>query len=480
MLTLRPYQTDYIDQCSEAFRKYQRIVLAAPTGAGKTAMFSEIVRRAAHRETPTLIVTDRVELFQQTFKALGRVNVTPQLISPDNKKLYKDALINVAMVETLSRRIGKGFDINPKLIIIDEAHMGSFTKLFEHYPDAKVIGATATPVGKHFYKYYQHIIQCTDVPELIESGYLAPCKGYEMQDDFNDLEVKAGEYTDQSLFNHFNKRKLYDGVIDKWRELCPTSKTIVFCVNIEHSVNTYQTFVDAGINAAVVTSKTKDDERKQILQAFSQGYIQVLVNCGILTKGYDEPSIECVIMNRKTKSLPLWLQCAGRGGRLFPGKTHFTLLDFGQNFTEHGLWDEARKWELGPPKKKKQIQREAPMKHCTNCDAVVAASARICQWCGYEFPISNAELATGVMVEVKPAVSADVIGKKVGELEVQELFELMRTDKYKPSFIWRVIRSKGETAVAEFAKLAGYKKGWVFRQLDQITDNNFVNLTIKA
>ncbi len=480
MITLRPYQIEYIDKCSDAFRYHQRIVLAAPTGAGKTAMFSEIVRRAAFKETPTLIVTDRTELFQQTFKALGRVNVTPQLIEPNNRNLYKDALINVAMVETLNRRLAKGFDLKPKLIIIDEAHMGSFNKLFDHFPDVKVIGATATPIGKHFYTHYQQIIQCSDVPDLIKDGYLAPCRGFEMQDDFSDLEVKHGEFTDASQFNHFNKRKLYDGVIDKWRELTPDTKTIVFCVNIEHSVKTYEAFAETGVNAAVVTSLTGEVERRQILEAFSKGYIKVLVNCGILTKGYDEPSIETVIMNRKTMSLPLWLQCAGRGGRTYPGKSHFNLLDFGQNFTQHGLWDEPRTWTLEPPKKKKNIVKEAPKKHCKQCDAVVAANARICQWCNYEFPISDEQLASGIMVEVQSRVKPELIGVQIGELSVLELFELQKLGKYKPTFIWRIIRSKGETALAEYAELAGYKKGWLHRQFDSISDNNFVNVRITA
>jgi len=480
MITLRPYQLDYIEQCSEAFRTCQRIVLAAPTGAGKTAMFSEIVRRAAFKETPTLIVTDRTELFKQTWSALGRVNVTPQLIEPNNRNLYKDALVNVAMVETLNRRLAKGFEINPKLIIIDEAHMGSFNRLFEHFPNAKVIGATATPIGKQFYKYYQKIIQCTDVPELIEQGFLSPCKGYEMQDSFDDLEIKHGEFTEASQFNHFNKRKLYDGVLEKWQEVARNEKTIVFCVNIQHSINTYERFKEAGVNAAVVTSKTNEGERKAILEAYSKGYIQVLVNCGILTKGYDEPSITCVIMNRKTLSLPLWLQCAGRGGRTYPGKTHFTLLDFGQNFTEHGLWDEARQWKLEPPKKKKLIQREAPMKHCKQCDAVVAATARVCQWCDYIFEIANDQPSEGVLVEVKSKVNPNIVGMKIGELSIDELYELQKSGAYKPTFIWRIIRSKGTEAIEEYGKLCGYKHGWLMRQFEQISDNSFVNVTIKA
>ena len=307
MIKLRPYQTESIKHLRNGFKDYLRQILCLPTGAGKTVVFSEMVRMAADKKTITLVLTDRIELFKQTFNSLSIHGFMIQELSADKKGFNPDANVTLAMVKTFKRRSIKSY--KPDLIIIDEAHKGNFNKILDLYPDSKVVGATATPKGKHIPKYYENIVQNIDIPDLIEQDFLVPCKAYQMQDDFSDLEVKRGEYTDASQFNHFNKRKLYSGVIDNWNKYAVGKKTIVFNVNIEHSIQMTNEFNDAGILSECITSKTPKEERKRILKAFSDGLIPVLNNCGILTTGYDEPTIECVIMNRKTKSLPLWLQC---------------------------------------------------------------------------------------------------------------------------------------------------------------------------
>jgi len=482
-ITLRPYQTLYVQEIVKAFSEgHKRIVLCAPTGSGKTVMFSEMVRRAAFKETSTWVLTDRTELFNQTFAALERVNVKPQLINANTKKhmISPDAIINVGMVETIFRRTGIK---PPQLLILDEAHMGNFTKIIEQYPDAFVIGATATPIGKHFYKYYTKLIQCTDVPELIAENppSLCPCKTIEMQNqDFSDLEMKAGEYTEASNYNHFAKRSLFDGLIEQIHKHIGTRKTIVYCVNVAHANETAALLIEHGFTAKVVTGETPDKEREYTFLGFKYGQFQFLVNVGVATKGYDEPSIEAVIMYLKTNSLAKYLQCVGRGGRTFAGKTYFIHLDFGGNTTAHGTWDEPREWKLEAPKKK-QKKKAAPMKICPNCDAMLPAPARVCGFCLHEFVFnSDDELAKGVDVEVTSGQSKKFIGLKVSELSVEELYELSKdpNKKFKSSYIWRIVRSKGELEVEKFAQLAGFKRGWLYRQLEQMQDNDFFDKVI--
>jgi superfamily II DNA or RNA helicase len=471
-MNLRPYQQKAIEDLSKGFKANQRQVLCAPTGSGKTVIFSEIVRRASLKNTQCLILTDRVELFKQTCKTLSmrvqELNAKTHIASFDHL-----SLVTVGMVETLKRRVLFGYE--PKLIIVDEAHKGNFNKVFELYPNSLVIGATATPVGKHFYKYYQDIVTTIDIPELIEEGYLSNCRAYQMQDDFSDLETKAGEYTDKSLFNHFNNRKLYSGVVDEWLKRCEGKKTIVFNVNIEHSEMMTEEFNNRGINSECITSKTSDAERERILKAFKDGYFPVLNNCGILTTGYDEPSIEVVVMNRKTKSLPLWLQCCGRGSRIYPNKEYFTILDFGQNHDEHGMWSEPREWIIAPPKNKKQKQQAAPVKVCKVCDALNFASARVCVACKNEFEITKQEEVKGVMVEMTPKTPDALLGKKISDLTIDELIVLQKSKKYKASFIWRVVRSIGEVALNDYAKKMNYGQGWVYRQCQQLNESNYKN-----
>lgn len=480
MIKLRPYQIESINQLRRGFaNKNQRQVLCLPTGAGKTVVFSEMVRMAADKNTVTIVLTDRTELFKQTLKSLANVGIAVEEISPQKKTTFMNATIYLAMVETIKRRTDVIAFLRPQLIIIDEAHKGNFNRILDLFPDAKVIGATATPEGKHFFKYYQSIVQNIDIPELVENGFLVDCKAYQMQDDFSDLEVKAGEYTDQSLLTHFDKPKLYDGVIDEWRKHADGLKTIVFCVNIKHTINTYYSFIDAGISSEYITSKTTKQDRERILSAYKSGAFLVLINCGILTTGYDEPSIQCVVMNRATKSLPLFLQCAGRGSRLFPNKEYFILLDFGMNHDRHGMWNEERNWKLKPPKDKKESV--APVKECGNseCGCLVAASARICKYCGYTFPIKESEISSGVMVEVTPKVPVQFEGMRISQLNVDELLELEKSKKYKSSFIWRVIRSLGEEYVLDYARKKGYKKGWINRQIDALDDCQFTDYKLK-
>lgn len=477
MINLRPYQSESIAILRNGFRNGEkRQVLCLPTGAGKTVVFSEMARMAAEKGTVTMVLTDRTELFKQTLKSINNVGVAVEEISRWKKDIYLNATIYLAMVETIKRRPQLTSFLRPSLIILDEAHKGNFNRILDLFPDAKVIGATATPEGKHFFKYYQSIVQNIDIPDLVEQGFLCDCKAYQMQDDFSDLEVKAGEYTDASLLTHFDKPKLYDGVIEEWRKHASGLKTIVFCVNIKHTIATYYAFIDSGISAEYITSDTPTIEREKILAAFKAGSFQVIVNCGILTTGYDEPSIQCVIMNRATKSLTLFLQCAGRGSRIYPNKEHFVLLDFGMNHDRHGMWNEPRTWKLKKPKEKKESV--APVKECV-CGCLVAASTRTCKYCGYIFPVKEGQTIGGVMVEVTPKVPSNLEGMRIDQLSIDNLLELEKSKKYKSSFIWRVVRSMGEDAVNTYASIKGYKSGWINRQVNDLDNCQFTNYLLR-
>lgn len=476
-MNLRPYQTETVTELSIGFKEHHRQILCSPTGSGKTVMFSEIVRRAAERFTRVLVLTDRIELFKQTFSALSMHGIPVQTVSAQsNLSMFSPhALVTVGMVETVKRRFLFGYV--PDLIIVDEAHKGNFTKvLTETYPNAKVVGATATPVGKHLPKIYTNLVQIIDVPELIQQGYLSPCRAFQMQDDFSDLEAKAGEYTEASQFGHFNKRKLYSGVVDEWLARTPNKKTIVFNVNIEHAKNMTSEFRERGIVSECITSITPTTERERILRAFSDGLFPVLNNCGILTTGYDEPSIEVVIMNRKTKSLPLWLQCCGRGSRMYPGKTHFTVLDFGMNHDEHGLWAEPRTWSLVEKNKRKKGVGAVPVKTCPKCEAMLSATARLCEYCGHQFEVGKTELADGVMVELKSKTPTELIGRNIDSLTPAELVELQKSGRFATKFIWRLARQKDDIYLKEYAKLAGYHRGWAIKQAEirDKTETKFV------
>lgn len=480
MISLRPYQTGAVDGLALGFAKYLRQIYQAPTGSGKTVVFSEIVRRASVKNKRVVICTNRIELFTQTLKALSITGKHIQLINAENKTISPYADINLAMVETLKRRIKAGFKIDPDIIIIDECHIASFNSIIDHFPNTRILGCSASPLGKHIFKYYQNIICAPQISELIAQGYLCDYKAYEMRDDISDLEKDStGEYTESSLFKHYNKTERYAGVIQEYINRINGLKTIVFCVNVEHTINTCASFRAAGISAEYVTGETPKQKRKEIFLAFSRGNIMVLVNCGIAVFGYDEPSIQAVILDFATTSLPKFLQTIGRGSRIYRNKEVFFCLDFGKNHSTHGMWSQDRTWSLTPPSKRKAKIGAAPIKKCKQCEAVIAAQAKSCKYCGYVFEEGKKELKEGVMVEVKPPVPSAFVGRKVADLGLTELAELQKSKAYKASYVWRVIRNKGEDAIKEFASLMGYKNGWIDRQIKDQENSNFKNYILK-
>lgn len=439
-----------------------------PTGAGKTVVFSQIAAAAIERNKTILILSNRTEIFTQTIKAIARHDIPVCKIDPDNKRIAHGAKLFVGMVETFKRRMPRFANLKFDLIIVDEAHNASFNKVFDAFPGVKTLGCTATPIGKYLHKYYSALIESIDIPELINQGFLSPCKGYEMQDDFSDLKTdNKGEFTDISLMGHFNKAKIYEGVISKYQLLTHGKKAICFNCNIEHALATTKAFNAAGIKSFCITSNTPDDERAWILKEFKSGTFPVLNNANILVAGFDEPSVEVIIMNRATTSLIMWLQACGRGSRIHPNKTHFTVIDFGGNFTRHGLWNEPRNWTLEPPRKKK-ANGVAPVKSCKQCGAMLPATVKRCEYCGFIFEATAAELAQGILVEVTNRIRESLPGKYYSQCTIPELIELEKTQQIKPTLVWRILRSRGAIAVGEYARIKQYRDAWIIRQIEAI------------
>jgi superfamily II DNA or RNA helicase len=393
MIELRPYQQVCVQRIRELFASNKRrVILCAPTGGGKTAMFTYMVVNTISRGNNALIVTDRVELLKQAGGSFERFGISPEMITAGSKP---DLTLpcHVAMVETLARRADDYavFLASRKLVVFDEAHKSSFDKLFPYLSDdCFVIGATATPERKgsqiSLEMFYSDIVQPVDTPDLIELGFLSKAKTYGIPIDLKGVKKVAGEYDAQALADRYAERKVYEGVIENYNAICPNTKSLAFSASISQSEMLCERMQNAGLNARHLDSNMTTDERNEILTWFKSTNNAILCNVGILTTGFDCPDVRTIILYRATTSLPLFLQMVGRGSRIANGKSEFTILDFGNNVFVHERWEAPRTWSLKKKEKKKRNAADvAPIKNCPKCNNIVSLSAKQCDGCGHKF-----------------------------------------------------------------------------------------------
>jgi superfamily II DNA or RNA helicase len=376
------------------------------------------------------------------------------------------------MVETLNNQIKRGLDLAQyDLLVVDEAHIGNFRKVLEGF-EGFVIGATATPISNPPLKDQYNAIVCpVGIETLIKDNWLAVPKTYAMHPvDTSKLATARGEYTEQSLDDAFNRPKVYEGVVHEFCQKWADKKAIVFCVNISATINTAEAFAKelGAARVYAVHSKQSQQERAALIEAFTQSKDGILVNCGIATTGFDCPDIQVVVINRATKSVALWLQMVGRASRRTEQKEAFTILDFGENVTRLGFWQEPRDWAqifLHPKKKGEGV---APVKDCPACGFVAYASARVCANCGAEFPAA-AKTEAEVLAELKLMQYKQIgklEGRKIYDIAQNsaDLFELQRVKKYKQAFIERVLYFANYTELQRFWRSKGYTDGYRWRK----------------
>jgi superfamily II DNA or RNA helicase len=394
IMQLRTYQENSVNEVATMLADGKRkVVFQLATGGGKTVVFSAISSRYIQKSGQSvLILVHRVELLQQTRRTLyNAFGITAQIIVAGMRHI-PPAQVYVGMVESVHRRIPLLKNVG--LVIIDEAHIAAFNKLHEHFPSQLIIGFTATPISANrkmpMKNYYEEIVCGVDIPDLITDGNLCQNITFAPKDvvDRSALTVKNGEFDEGKMAVEFSKPRYVKNTVEAYAKWVRGSKTIVFNCTIDHSRQVNNAFVLAGYNARHLDSTMTKIERMNILRWFATTPDAVLNNVGILTAGFDEPSIETVIFNKSTLSMPLWLQCTGRGARPTDSKSAFTIIDMGGNALAHGDWCDARDWKdlFHNAAKPSKGQGVSPVKNCPQCDAILAASVRSCKVCGFEFP----------------------------------------------------------------------------------------------
>jgi superfamily II DNA or RNA helicase len=467
MFELRQYQLKTIQSLRlKMSQGLKRLIMLCGTGGGKTIMFCFMISKALEKNRRCLILTHRTELLTQAGGTLEKFGLNPSVVNPKVKNLPTDNNLFVAMTKTIMARINKSntsqhyiewlqsFD----LIIIDEAHLQDFNSLLPYLnPNSFVIGATATAERKGnqtcLSKFYQYIVNEITISELIELGFLANPHSFGVTIDLSNIKTKGGDYDNDMVGDLFEKTQLYEGVYENYQRLTPNKKAIIFAPNIKSSLLLVEKLSDKGLPIKHIDGNTQDKEREHILKWFKETPNALISNVGILTAGFDEPNIEVVILYRATKSLPLFLQMIGRGSRTTEVKKDFYILDFGNNITRHGFWEQDREWSLIKKPKTKGI---APVKDC-KCGALLRLNLQICPYCGFKFPPQKVKETIEVVLEKLKKEDIDLYKQyqKFIKLEKKAL------DKgFKRGWIYFNLKTIKD--VKDFAKYKGFKDGWVF------------------
>ncbi|MDG1803727.1 DEAD/DEAH box helicase [Flavicella sp.] len=330
------------------------LVYQLPTGGGKTVIFSEIARRYIEETgKKVLILTHRIELCNQTSRMLTEFDVKNKIINSNVKELHDqdEYMCFVAMVETLKNRLNDDkLELDQiGLVIIDEAHYNSFRKLFKYFENCFILGVTATPLSSNMKlpmnEIYNELLVGEPVQSLVDRGFLAKATTYTYDVALGTLKVGInGDYTVKSSEELYSNNLMQEKLLYAYEEKSLGKKTLIFNNGINTSLHVYETFKAEGYDVMHLDNTNSKQEREFILKWFKETPNAILTSVGILTTGFDEPSVETIILNRATKSITLYYQMIGRGSRVIGDKKDFTVLDLGNNAARFGLWGTPLDW----------------------------------------------------------------------------------------------------------------------------------------
>lgn len=404
-MKLRDYQDDAateIDRLELAGES--RILAIAPTGAGKTVLAAELLRRRALQGARCLFLAHRRELIRQTsdkLKAIGlRHGVLLGGVGPGSRRLPYDpaAPIQVASIQTYTRRGTGSWDV----IVCDEAHhvrADSYEAVLEDSPIALVLGLTATPWrvdGRGLGEVFGTSVLVAKFRELIDRKYLVPYKGYAFDaPELGGLELANGDISQAAASRTMGERVIVGNITEKWLERSADRRTVCFAASVERSMELVREINHARhhggpiAQAEHVDANTPLEVRDAILDPtfgrLASAETMFVSNVGLMTEGTDIPSIETIVLARPTLSTALALQMMGRGFRLSPetGKLDLLIHDHAGVTLHHGRPDDDRDFSLTMDAPRVEPgTRAVSVVACKSCQAILERTDRECWMCG--------------------------------------------------------------------------------------------------
>jgi DNA repair protein RadD len=394
MTALRDYQVRAIEQIDAA----NSAIYVLPTGGGKTVIFTSLIKMLAERGERVLILCHRNEILNQTSRELSDQGIEHGIIRAG---LVADLSypVQLASIQTLSRRTSTGKLEYPKadVVFVDECHHArarTWLDALNAYPNARRYGFTATPCrgdGRGMGDVFDEFIVGPQVAELQADGYLIKVKYFApAKIDRRGVRTQQGDYAVGELAARMNRAHLIGDIVTQWHRLAERRRTIVFAVDIGHSVSIRDEFLKADVRCEHLDGGTPREEREAILARLASGKTEIVVNCMVLTEGFDCPPVGCIVLARPTKQLGLYRQMAGRGLRPAENKSSLVLIDHAGAVHRHGLLEDEITWTLEIDGKAKNDAQEHRTEKafeafvdCSKCGAV-RERGEACPSCGFK------------------------------------------------------------------------------------------------
>ena len=344
-MELRPYQEEAKNAIFEQWKNgTRRTLLVLPTGCGKTIVFAKVTEDCVRHGNRVLVLAHRGELLDQAADKIRKTTGLGCAVEKAEESCQGSWFrIVVGSVQTLMRekRLNQFPEDYFNTIIVDEAHhciSDSYQRVLKHFPDANVLGVTATPDRgdmRNLGQYFESLAYEYTLPKAIKEGYLSPIKALTipLKIDMSGVSVQAGDFKAGEIGTALDP--YLEGIAAEMEKYCQDKKTVVFLPLVKTSQKFRDILNDHGFQAAEVNGESQD--RAEILRDFESGKYNVLCNSMLLTEGWDCPSVDCIVVLRPTKVRSLYCQMVGRGTRLSPGKDHLLLLDFLWHTERHEL-----------------------------------------------------------------------------------------------------------------------------------------------
>ena len=424
-----------------------------PTGTGKTVLFCAITGVVTEGGAQTLILQHREELIGQTSRTLAKMKVEHGVIA--GGRPGRAAPVQIASINTISRRLGAYQSGEFRLVFVDAAHHAaapSWQRVIDYFDEAYVIGCTATPErldGKGLDHLFGELVAGRSVKEYVELGVLAPAVTFASPEPpgHSGVRRRLGDFEQTALADRMSNSAIVGDAIEHYRRLSPQLPGLVYCCSVRHSQLVAEAFSAVDYAARHVDDETPAAERVATIDALRDGKLDMITNVALFTEGLDVPLLGIVIILRPTQPLTLHLQILGRVTRTARGKRRGLILDHAGNSLRHGLYDFEHQWSLDSRPKK---AGEPLVRRCPEFGAMLPIKAQSCSECGYQF-----------VVQMQPPRIPE---STAGDLERIDGRNMLDAEQLPHMPYHRLLDWCGTDDIrVELARRArGYRQGWKF------------------